>query len=204
MKPAREAGLIEVRLAAIESVARDTNVYTFRRPDGGALPAYAPGAHIDVHLPNGLLRQYSLLNPNDDPESYAVAVKRDAQSRGGSSYMFDSLRVGDTLRIGAPRNNFPLVADAAHVVLFAGGIGITPIWCMMRQLAADARAFTLLLFEPLARRHGVSAGAGRRAGRRGQAALRRRGGRQIPRHRRRHRRGAGRTRISIAAGPIRC
>jgi ferredoxin-NADP reductase len=141
--PAREAGLFEVRLAEIETVARDTNVYTFRRPDGGVLPAYEPGAHIDVHLPNGLLRQYSLLNPNDDPSSYAVAVKRDARSRGGSSYIFDSLKVGDTLKIGAPRNNFPLVEGAAHVVLFAGGIGITPIWCMMRQLAADDRAFTL-------------------------------------------------------------
>lgn len=143
MKPAREAGLIEVRLAEIETVARDTNVYTFRRPDGGALPAYEPGAHIDIHLPNGLVRQYSLLNPNDDPNSYAVAIKRDARSRGGSSYIFDSLKVGDTLEIGVPRNNFPLVEDAAHVVLFAGGIGITPIWCMMRQLTADNRAFTL-------------------------------------------------------------
>ncbi len=143
MKPAREAGLIEARLAGIETVARDTNVYTFRRPDGGVLPAYEPGAHIDIHLPNGLVRQYSLLNPNDDPGSYAVAIKRDAQSRGGSSYMFDSLKVGDTLEIGVPRNNFPLVEQAAHVVLFAGGIGITPIWCMMRQLAADDRSYTL-------------------------------------------------------------
>jgi ferredoxin-NADP reductase len=140
---ARAAGLIDARLAEIETVARDTNVYTFRRPDGGALPAYKPGAHIDIHLPNGLIRQYSLLNPNDDPGSYTVAIKRDAESRGGSRYIFDELHVGDTLKISAPRNNFPLVENAGHVVLFAGGIGITPIWCMVRHLAANNRPWTL-------------------------------------------------------------
>ena len=61
---ARSAGLIEVRVTAIEPVARDTNVYTLRRPDGGRLPPYKPGAHIDIHLPNGLIRQFSLLNPD--------------------------------------------------------------------------------------------------------------------------------------------
>ena len=139
----RSPALIEVRLSAIEAVARDTNVYTLRRPDGGALPAYKPGAHIDIHLPNGLVRQYSLLNPNTDPESYAVAIKRDAQSRGGSRYIFDEMHVGDTLKISAPRNNFPLVENAEHVVLFAGGIGITPIWCMVQQLSAAKRPWTL-------------------------------------------------------------
>jgi tetrachlorobenzoquinone reductase len=140
---AREARLIEVRLTDVETVARDTNLYTFRRPDGGALPPYKPGAHIDIHLPNGLMRQYSLLNPNTDPTGYVVAIKRDAQSRGGSRYIFDELHVGATLKISAPRNNFPLVENAEHVVLFAGGIGITPIWCMVQQLAADNRPHTL-------------------------------------------------------------
>ncbi len=86
---ARSAGLIEVRLTDIKAVARDTNVYTFRRPDGGRLPPYKPGAHIDIHLPNGLIRQFSLLNPDPNPESYVVAIKRDAASRGGSRYFFD-------------------------------------------------------------------------------------------------------------------
>jgi ferredoxin-NADP reductase len=140
---AREARLIEVRLTDVETVARDTNLYTFGRPDGGALPPYQPGSHIDIHLPNGLMRQYSLLNPNNDPTSYVVAIKRDAQSRGGSRYIFDELRVGATLKISAPRNNFPLVENAEHVVLFAGGIGITPIWCMVQQLTADNRPHTL-------------------------------------------------------------
>jgi len=139
----RAAGLFEVRLAEVEAVARDTNVYTFRRTDGGRLPSYKPGAHIDIHLPNGLIRQFSLLNPDADPESYVVAIKLDAASRGGSRYIFDDLRVGHALKISAPRNNFPLVEDAEHVVLFAGGIGITPIWCMAQQLAAQARSWEL-------------------------------------------------------------
>jgi ferredoxin-NADP reductase len=140
---ARAAGLIEVRLTGVDVVARDTNVYTFERPEGGKLPAYKPGAHIDIHLPNGLVRQFSLLNPAADPDSYVVGIKLDAQSRGGSRYIFEHLKVGDTLKISAPRNNFPLVEDAEHVVLFAGGIGITPIWCMAQQLAAENRRWKL-------------------------------------------------------------
>jgi tetrachlorobenzoquinone reductase len=139
----RSAGLIEVRLTDIAVVARDTNVFTFRRPDGGRLPPYKPGAHIDIHLPNGLMRQFSLLNPDASPESYVVGIKLDAASRGGSRYIFDELRVGHTLKISAPRNNFPLVEDSAEVILFAGGIGITPIWCMTQQLAAQNRAWKL-------------------------------------------------------------
>jgi tetrachlorobenzoquinone reductase len=135
--------LIDVQLTDVEPVARDTNVYTLRRPDGGHLPAYKPGAHIDIHLPNGLIRQFSLLNPDANPESYVVGIKLDAASRGGSRYIFDDLRVGHTLKISAPRNNFPLVEHAEHVVLFAGGIGITPIWCMAQQLAAQQLSWEL-------------------------------------------------------------
>jgi len=140
---ARAGNLIEVRLADVETVARDTRVYTFRRPDGGRLPPYAPGAHIDIHLANGITRQFSLVNPDPDPVSYVVGIKLDPASRGGSRYIFEELKVGDTLKIGAPRNNFPLVADAEHVVLFAGGIGITPIWCMAQELAAQNRSWRL-------------------------------------------------------------
>jgi ferredoxin-NADP reductase len=139
----RAASLIEARLTGIETVARDTNVYIFARPDGGRLPPYKPGSHIDIHLPNGLIRQFSLLNPDADPERYVVAIKLDAASRGGSRYIFDDLRVGHALKISAPRNNFPLVEDADHVVLFAGGIGITPIWCMAQELAAQNRSWEL-------------------------------------------------------------
>ncbi len=140
---AAAAHLIEARLAAIKPVARDTNVYTFQRADGVALPGYMPGAHIDLHLPNGLIRQFSLVVPGPDPQSYLVGVKRDENSRGGSRYIVEQMKVGDAIKISAPRNTFPLVTDAEHVVLFAGGIGITPIWCMVQELAALGRSFKL-------------------------------------------------------------
>src|ERR1700683_1006599 len=141
--PTAAHGLIDARLSKIEDVARDTKLYTFQRVDGARLPAYKPGAHIDLHLPNGLLRQFSLVVPASDPDSYTVGVKRDENSRGGSRYIVDQMKVGDQIKISAPRNNFPLVEDAEQVTLFAGGIGITPIWCMVQELAARERSWTL-------------------------------------------------------------
>src|SRR5580700_5757693 len=114
--------LIDARLSKIEDVARDTKLYTFQRVDGGKLPPYKPGAHIDLHLPNGLMRQFSLTVPASDPDSYTVGVKRDENSRGGSRYIIEQMQVGDQIKISAPRNNFPLVENAGHVVLIAGGI----------------------------------------------------------------------------------
>jgi len=136
-------GLIDARLSHIAEVARDTKVLTFERVGGGALPPYKPGAHIDLHLPNGLIRQFSLVVPNDNPSSYIVGVKRDENSRGGSRYIVEEMKVGDEIKISAPRNNFPLVENAEHVVLIAGGIGITPIWCMAQQLAAERRSWKI-------------------------------------------------------------
>ena len=127
---------IGVRLSAITYGARDINLYELTRPDGGVLPSFAPGAHIDVHLSNGLTRQYSLICCEPQPRRYVIGVKLDANSRGGSRHMHTELRVGHTLKISAPRNNFPLNEKAAHSVLIAGGIGITPIWCMWERLQA--------------------------------------------------------------------
>jgi ferredoxin-NADP reductase len=136
-------GLIDARLIAIEPVAKDTNLYTFQRVDGAPLPPYQPGAHIDLHLPNGMIRQFSLCAPNTDPDSYVVGIKRDAASRGGSRYIFDEMRVGHDIKISAPRNNFPLVENAEHILLIAGGIGITPVWCMAQELAAQKKPWKL-------------------------------------------------------------
>jgi ferredoxin-NADP reductase len=136
-------GLIDVRLTAIRYAARDTNLYEFTRLDGKPLPSYQPGAHIDLHLPNGLIRQYSLIEADPDPASYRVGIKRDPASRGGSRHIHDDLRVGKSLKISPPRNNFALVEDASHVVLLAGGIGITPIWCMVQRLNKLGRPWTL-------------------------------------------------------------
>ena len=136
-------GLIDVRVTAIRYAARDTHLFEFTPLDGKPLPAYEPGAHIDVHLPSGLTRQYSLIKEEPDPSSYTVGIKRDPASRGGSRYVHDELRVGKTLKISAPRNNFALVENAKHVVLFAGGIGITPIWCMVQRLERLGRSWKL-------------------------------------------------------------
>jgi tetrachlorobenzoquinone reductase len=136
-------GLIEVRVSAIRYAARDTNMLEFTRPDGRPLPPYQPGAHIDVHLPNGLIRQYSLIEPDPDPATYTITVKRDPASRGGSRCVHDELRVGKSLTISAPRNNFPLVEDAGAAIFIAGGIGITPIWCMVQRLHKLGRPWKL-------------------------------------------------------------
>jgi ferredoxin-NADP reductase len=136
-------GLIDARLSKIEDVARDTKIFTFQRVDGGKLPAYKAGAHIDLHLPNGMLRQFSLTVPASDPDGYTVGVKRDENSRGGSRYIIEQMKVGDQIKISAPRNNFPLVEDAVHVVLVAGGIGITPIWCMAQELETQGRSWKI-------------------------------------------------------------
>jgi len=99
LTPAAAAHMIAARLTDIEAVARDTNLYTFRRADGAPLLAYKPGAHVDLHLPNGLVRQFSLVVPDANPESYVVGVKRDENSRGGSRYIIDEMKVGDEQRI---------------------------------------------------------------------------------------------------------
>ncbi len=131
--------LIDVRLTAIRYAARDTHLYEFRRLDGQPLPSTDPGAHIDIQLPNRITRQYSLVNAAPRPMSYVVGIKRDPQSRGGSSFIHEQLRVGTVLKISAPRNNFPLDENAPTTILVAGGIGITPIYCMSQRLEALGR-----------------------------------------------------------------
>lgn len=134
---------VDMRLVAIRYAAQDTNLYEFRRPDGASLPPVEPGAHIDLNLPNGMMRQYSLVTADGDPSAYVVGIKRDRASRGGSIFVHDNLRVGQIVAVGGPRNNFPLNEDAAHTVLVAGGIGITPIWCMAQRLKKLGRSFEL-------------------------------------------------------------
>ncbi|MDA7415994.1 PDR/VanB family oxidoreductase [Xenophilus arseniciresistens] len=105
--------------------------------------AVEPGAHIDLHLAEGLTRSYSLTNPGDR-HRYVVAVALDPKSRGGSRFVHASLRVGQALSLSAPRNHFALHEDATHSVLLAGGIGITPLYAMLRRLAALQRRAHLI------------------------------------------------------------
>lgn len=134
---------ITARVVTMSLLADSILAIELKRTDGAPLPPATPGAHIDLHLQNGLIRQYSLTTADGDPASYIVAVKRDRASRGGSAFVHDHLRVGDVIEISAPRNNFPLDEDAKCSVLIAGGIGITPILSMMRRLRENGAAFEL-------------------------------------------------------------
>ena len=107
-------------------------------------PAFEAGSHIDLHLPNGLVRSYSLCNPASDRQRYVVGVANDRKSRGGSRYVHQQLRVGMTLPISAPRNNFHLEEGAERSVLVAGGIGVTPIWCMLQRLVAIGKPVEMI------------------------------------------------------------
>jgi ferredoxin-NADP reductase len=134
---------LQVRLQSVAYATPDIQVYEFVRPDGAPLPPAGAGAHVDVHLANGITRSYSLLHAERSPARYVVGVKRDPNSRGGSQYMHEQLRVGTLLELSAPRNHFPLTEDAPHSVLFAGGIGITPILCMAERLEALGASWEL-------------------------------------------------------------
>lgn len=100
----------------------------------GLLPTAQPGAHIDVRLPNGVVRQYSIVNGPGESASYFIGVKREPDSRGGSECLHEVVREGDLLAISAPRNNFPLRRDAEQTILIAGGIGVTPLCAMAQAL----------------------------------------------------------------------
>lgn len=123
-------------------VADDIVHIVLESPAGTPLPAFAAGAHIDVELPNGLVRQYSLLGDPAQARQYELGVLREATGRGGSRSAHDDLHAGMHIRIGAPRNLFALL-PARRSLLFAGGIGITPMLAMAQQLAHGQSDFTL-------------------------------------------------------------
>lgn len=124
---------IEVRIHSITWETDAIRAIEMRHPSSEELPSFTAGAHIDLALPNGVTRSYSLTNAQEERYRYCIAVNRDAQSRGGSSFLHDRVRVGDRLPISAPRNNFPLCENASHSIFIAGGIGITPFISMIRR-----------------------------------------------------------------------
>lgn len=105
---------------------------TLRDPTGAELPSWVPGAHIDLILPTGVLRQYSLCSDPAERDHWRVGVLRETAGRGGSAYVHDELRPGDTVRVRVPRNNFALTPAGAYLFI-AGGIGITPLLPMLRE-----------------------------------------------------------------------
>lgn len=137
---------LKVWVHTLRHEAQDTLSVELRPVVGQELAAFEAGAHIDLHLPNGMVRSYSLCNDSQERHRYVVAVLKDRNSRGGSRCVHEQLRVGTELTISTPRNNFALHEEAAHSVLVAGGIGVTPILCMARRLKALGRSFELLCF----------------------------------------------------------
>lgn len=134
--------MISVQVLRKKQEATGIASFELARPDGAALPGFSAGSHIDVQVPGGLTRQYSLCNDATEQHRYRIAVLRDPASRGGSVAMHDQLKEGDVVLISEPRNHFPLV-HAQKTLLFAGGIGVTPLLCMAQRLQAIGADFAL-------------------------------------------------------------
>jgi len=124
----------------IDNGGADIKVFTLVDPDHWELPPFAPGAHIDLHLAKGLVRTYSLCNDPADSARYVVAVKREAEGRGGSIKLHDEVRRGDTIGVSLPRGGLALAAPAARYVFVAGGIGVTPFLSAAHYLRRSGHA----------------------------------------------------------------
>lgn len=135
---------LPVQVADVRAEARDVITLELRALGGGPLPAFEPGAHLDLHLPNGLVRQYSLTNDWRESDRYVIGVGRAEKGRGGSDYVHANIRAGVQLKISAPRNNFPLDPEAGSFLFIAGGIGVTPILAMVRWCDANQKDWRLI------------------------------------------------------------
>ena len=143
-KPA-ESRMLSVRVSNIGVEA--VGVKSFELVNiNGALPRFTPGAHISVKIEEGLVRQYSLCSGPEEADKYRIAVKCVADSRGGSQTLHERVSVGDILSVSAPRNHFPLQPRASHHLLMAGGIGVTPLIAMARELQSTGASFELQYF----------------------------------------------------------
>jgi ferredoxin-NADP reductase len=134
---------ITTTVRSITQATPRIRLFELADPDDWDLPAFKPGAHIDVRLANAMVRSYSLCGDAAEANRYRIAVLREPTGRGGSVFMHDHLREGDILPVSLPRNRFPLAPDAARLTMIAGGIGITPFLPMMHALRRDQRAFAL-------------------------------------------------------------
>jgi len=134
---------ITLKVAAKAKEADDIASFELVDPAGEPLPRFTAGAHIDVEIAPGLVRQYSLCNDPREQDRYLIGVLREPASRGGSATLVDTVEPGALVRTSEPRNHFALDPSATRVVLMAGGIGITPILCMAEHLATRSTPFEL-------------------------------------------------------------
>ncbi|HEX9072727.1 MAG TPA: PDR/VanB family oxidoreductase [Pseudolabrys sp.] len=132
-----------LRVTRHEQIADGIHLLEFSDPAGKPLPEFTAGAHITVRVPNGLLRKYSLCNDPAKRDRYQIAVKREKNGRGGSCNLIDHVKAGDELMVTAPVNDFGLPPRAQDFLFIAGGIGVTPIMAMIRQVVAEGKRFRL-------------------------------------------------------------
>jgi len=135
--------MMPLRVTRNDQIADGINLIEFRDLDGKPLPEFSAGAHIAIRVPNGLLRKYSLCNDPSERDRYQVAVKREANGRGGSANLIDHVKAGDELMVAPPVNDFGLPPRAQDFLFIAGGIGITPIMAMIREVQRQAKRFRL-------------------------------------------------------------
>lgn len=136
--------LLTVQVSDVSAEARDVVRVELRAVGGAVLPRFEAGSHIEVTLPNGLVRHYSLVNDSREVDRYVIAVTRVAGGRGGSEYIHQTIRCGTQLRISTPRNKFALDTSATRYLFLAGGIGVTPIMAMIHSCEANGRDWRLV------------------------------------------------------------
>jgi phthalate 4,5-dioxygenase reductase subunit len=134
---------MKLRVTRNDAIADGINLLEFRDAGGSELPQFSAGAHIAIHVPNGMLRKYSLCNDPAERDRYQVAVKREVNGRGGSCSLIDDVKAGDELTVVAPVNDFGLPPRAQDFLFIAGGIGVTPMMAMIRQVIAEGKRFRL-------------------------------------------------------------
>lgn len=134
---------LELEISRREKATEAISVFELRHPNGEKLPAFTAGAHIDVKVRDGLVRQYSLSNDPVETDRYVIAVLNEPTSRGGSRAIHEQFLQGMKISVGEPRNHFPLLDADDHFVLVAGGIGVTPILAMARYLNRIGRSFEI-------------------------------------------------------------
>jgi phthalate 4,5-dioxygenase reductase subunit len=144
MKEPGDDEMMSLEVRRKTEIAQQIFLFELAPADQQELPAFSAGSHLLVQTPSGLARRYSLCNAPSERHRYVIAVKRDAEGGGGSRSMVDDVAVGDRLRVSPPMNYFPLAADASSHLLIAGGIGITPILAMARELVEKKADFKII------------------------------------------------------------
>ncbi|NNL16977.1 MAG: 2Fe-2S iron-sulfur cluster binding domain-containing protein [Flavobacteriaceae bacterium] len=130
----KELSRLNVKIARIEEVAMNIKTYFLEPTEGKVLPKFSAGSHIDLELPSGIKRSYSLVNPPFEQHQYQIAVKKEENGKGGSKELHEKVGIGDILKISIPKNNFVLYEKPKRFILIAGGIGITPLISMAHRL----------------------------------------------------------------------